>query len=135
MAKDARLTVRITAELDTWLGVEGEKRGLDKAAFARMLLFEQMSGTSRPPFYETLQALAERPDLPPQETPLNDLEMPAGASEAPDVDEMISAALDTAETSPRRSNEEPAPSHTSGVRSIMRPAVPYSKSLPNWLQR
>lgn len=48
MAKDARLTLRITDELDAWLGREADLRGLDKAAFARMALFERMNGASVP---------------------------------------------------------------------------------------
>ena len=143
MAKDARLTVRITAELVAWLGAEGDKRGLDKAAFARMVLFERMNG--RRPIISESQ---EKRDLDfmdrgePQEAPpwddaptVRPLPNVAEAVEAPDAEEMIQAALETAETHPRPSNEEPAASYSSGVRSITRPAVPYSKNLPSWLPR
>jgi hypothetical protein len=44
MIKDARLSIRITPELDSWLDAEAASRGLDKAAFARMVLFERMNG-------------------------------------------------------------------------------------------
>jgi hypothetical protein len=44
MTKDTRLSIRMTADLDAWLDAEACSRGLDKAAFARMVLFERMNG-------------------------------------------------------------------------------------------
>lgn len=70
MTKDARLSIRITPDLDTWLDAEASSRGLDKAAFARMVLFERMNGIVKGPapaemavsYSQVDQALAALPD-------------------------------------------------------------------------
>jgi hypothetical protein len=42
--KSTRLTIRLTEQARAWLAAEAEKRGLDEAAFARMIIFERMNG-------------------------------------------------------------------------------------------
>jgi hypothetical protein len=44
--KSTRLTIRLSAKARKWLTAEAKKRGLDEAAFARMLIFERMNGTA-----------------------------------------------------------------------------------------
>lgn len=44
MSKESRLTIRLTDDLDAWLAAQAALNGLDKAAFARMLMFRAMNG-------------------------------------------------------------------------------------------
>ena len=44
--KATRLTIRLGDEARTWLKAEADKRGLDEAAFARMLIYERMNGAA-----------------------------------------------------------------------------------------
>ena len=137
MSKDLRVTLRITEALDIWLGVEGDKRGLDKAAFARMLLFERMNGPAqrgqeygdRPnPLIRTLPA-----ETPPWEETYHDSqEAPQMAADAPNVDDMVQTALDDAKAIPEPPQAE-IEVRGSGVRPVRRPPVPYSKGIPGWI--
>ena len=142
MSKDLRVTLRITEALDTWLGVEGDKRGLDKAAFARMLLFERMNRETIPTGLPALppnsslvrdmplKPYAERP--PWEETYPDSQEAPQMAADAPNVDDMVQSALDDAKAIPEPPQAE-IEVRGSGVRPVRRPPVPYSKGIPGWI--
>lgn len=54
--KATRLTIRLGEDVRAWLKAEGAKRGLDEAAFARMVLYERMNG-------QNYDLLAVRPSL------------------------------------------------------------------------
>ena len=143
MSKDLRVTLRITEALDTWLGVEGDKRGLDKAAFARMLLFERMNGpqtTARasvrpmeiPPWEEVYPDSELNGTVNPNRMPPGATEKPKDASDTPNVDDMVQSALDDAKAIPEPPQAE-IEVRGSGVRPVRRPPVPYSKGIPGWI--
>jgi hypothetical protein len=46
VTKSSRLTIRLSAEVRAWLKAEGDQRGLDEAAFARMLIYGAMNGAN-----------------------------------------------------------------------------------------
>ena len=60
MNKDARITVRIPADLEQWLTQEAQSLGLDLAAYVRMILFKTRS---QEPHEEEI---IEEPFIPPQ---------------------------------------------------------------------
>jgi hypothetical protein len=63
MDKSTRLTVRLSADARAWLVAEADKRGLDEAAFARMLIYERMNGAAPEPLYGTSPIMAELPGI------------------------------------------------------------------------
>jgi hypothetical protein len=54
--KSTRLTIRLGEDARTWLKAEADKRGLDEAAFARMLIYQHMNGAEELPVRFTLRA-------------------------------------------------------------------------------
>lgn len=152
MTKDARLTLRITAELDLWLGHEAASRGLDKAAFARMALFERMNGppaqvhallAAAVPVQRDVLTVASTPDasLPQDFTNEPSQIEPAGDPSALDVDALVNEELNKAEAlglADARNIEGQAAAESlagAGVRPLMRRAPPFSQSLPAFLSQ
>ena len=56
MSKSTRLTIRLGAEVRAWLKAQGEQRGLNEAAFARLLMYGAMNGAEELPVRFTLPA-------------------------------------------------------------------------------
>lgn len=148
MSKDARLTIRITSELDAWLTSEGERRGLDKAAFARMVLFERKNGADVP---LPSRMPGSDPGIPPEPVerdflnvasspPAENVTQPEDFQpDAPaiDVDQLVSGALSDAEAqglTERREDPQETVMADAGVRAIRRPAPRYAAgSHPAWI--
>lgn len=154
MTKDCRLTVRITSDLDTWLEAEGTKRGLDKAAFARMALFERMNGAVTPEAREAVTYELGLSTRPAPQRDVLDVSTPEPSQEqlyaqadgitaeqpydgAPiDVDDLVNASLQDAEAQglTQRREQEPPQEAVGGVRAIIRPPPRYSAAnQPGWI--
>lgn len=135
MTKDLRLTLRITEELDLWLKAESEQLGLDKAAFARLVLFQRKNGA---------QILAASPSpIAPTARDVLDVSAPTApepASEPIDIDDLVAEQLAEADaqglTQPRE-REDAQVMPEGGVRSLgPRRPPPYSpQTQPSWIQR
>lgn len=153
MSKDARLTIRIGTDLDEWLNQEAAQRGLDKAAVARMMLYERKNGA---PVAEANGSQTQPVYAPPVVvTPLEQLApaasldggefepMPPAAYEPPaepvDVDALVDqqfAEADAQGLTAAKPEEQPASlDDTGGVRVVGGRTPPrYSVSRqPGWI--
>lgn len=104
MSKESRITIRTPAELDAWLADEAEANGLDKAAFARMLLFRAMNGQAE------LEAKALHPRArvtapPVDQTSVDIVNVQPDEAEAAnvDIDDLVARRLAEAQASGRLS--------------------------------
>lgn len=138
-ANDRRLTFRLSAELDEWLGAEGQNLGLDKGAFARLILSQARNGRgltvapaqlathpTTPPWEELP---AEPPQLTESTTPISELEPHPEVN----LDDLVSDAIESAPVAPLPPNQEDMIYRESGVRAISRPVSKLHGSLPSWI--
>ena len=151
MSKDARLTIRIGTDLDEWLNQEASLRGLDKAAVARMMLYERKNGG---PVADAVGSQTQPASMAPVgitrlETLTPDAgndayePLPPAAYEPPaepvDVDALIDQQLAEAEaaglTAPKPEDQAPNLDDTGGVRVVGGRTPPrYSVSRqPGWI--
>jgi hypothetical protein len=128
-----RLVVRLSDDLEQWIGAQAELEGLDTATWVRSIL-TRMKNRLVPP----VNAMGEEPlDLRPRYRDLGVANAEALATGYRDVgvvdaDAMVAEALATADeqglTAPRQDQEPEIP--PSGVRSLVRRPPPFSTAHP-----
>lgn len=133
MAKDARVTLRITDDLDQWLEAQATLKGLDKAAFARMVLFDRMNGAPQmEPFIVSAPVHVPIPrdilDLSQPEASNNSDPAPDHGSAGFDPNDLVSAALSSAEEQGLTEMPEPeVHDNGAGVRPLIKPPTPFAQ--------
>lgn len=141
MPKDTRITVRMSEELGAWVHEQAMLGEQDDAAFVRMVLSNLRRGVTAAPVaavaapappavrrdvLDVASGVAYGPDVSIDEAFAD--ELPQGSVLAIDLDDLVNATLASADAQgltqvlPQEAVIPP-----SGVRAVMRPAVPFSR--------
>jgi len=138
-----RLVVRISEELEQWIGAQAELEGLDSATWVRSILTRMRNGrlpmAGKPvPISGIVDFSMDIPSASmtesgPSTAPLSPDPIPVEV----DTDAMVAAALGKAEseglTEPSNGAFPDPPA--GGVRALHRPQVPFSPNAqPDWIQ-
>lgn len=115
-----RVVVRISDELEQWIGAQAENEGLDSATWVRSMLTRMKNGLVTAQLAQKVQPVRDSSPEPEQ--------LADEPAEPIDTDAMVSEALDIADaqglTAPREDPEPPI--QTTGVRSLVRRPPPFS---------
>lgn len=153
MAKDTRITVRMSEELGAWVHEQAMLGEQDDAAFVRMVLSNLRRGVTAAPVAavvapapqpvrrDVLEVASGNYGRGPAMTAINGgafehdvdttMDLIAGeeaGAEAVDLDDLINSTLAQADAEGLTQAHEQEPLiPSSGVRAVMRPAVPFSR--------
>jgi len=117
MSLSKRIVVRVSDDLESWIGQQAEQEGLDSATWVRSTLTKIMRGKS---IQEAPQYVQDQQPTEPSEIDIDEL-----------VNEGLAASVGQLETEAAQSEAQ-----SNGVRAIVRRPPPYSLSTqPKWIDK
>lgn len=127
MSKEARVTVRMSEELDAWVQTEAGRREMDKAAFIRLVLAERKAGLDHPVMVVPPPTMVGQQFEGAGATHV----IPADHAAHPefDIDDLVNDALEHADAqglTAHQPREEELLMEEAGARSLSRRPTRYS---------